>query len=201
MFSRGGIGSPRFFYWRGARFLIPSYQMRLPCLLLLIAVSSNAAESAGNALSFPKNGSIGFSLVPPQASGILFTNVLSENRSLTNQIYLNGSGVAAGDIDGDGLCDLYFCGLDNRNELYRNLGNWSFTRITEAAGVACSDQASTGAVFADIDGDGNLDLLVNGCRARDPLVLKRRPWPFYRGHRPIRIAFGNRRYLPRAGRY
>ena len=73
----------------------------------------------------------------------------------------NGSGAAAGDIDGDGLCDLYFCGMDNPNALYRNLGNWRFEDITEKAGVACPGQDSTGAVLADVDGDRDVDLLVN----------------------------------------
>src|SRR5687768_10740362 len=68
-------------------------------------------------LVVPTEGAAGFTLM-----AIPFTNRLAESRSLTNQIFLNGSGVAAGDVDGDGWSDLYFCGLDNRNELYRNLG-------------------------------------------------------------------------------
>ncbi|MGZ8901309.1 MAG: VCBS repeat-containing protein, partial [Limisphaerales bacterium] len=74
---------------------------------------------------------------------------------------MNGSGVAAGDIDGDGLTDLYFCGLDSANALYRNLGDWKFEEIAAARGVACADRLSTGAAFADLDGDGDLDLIVN----------------------------------------
>jgi hypothetical protein len=113
------------------------------------------------ALAIPQAGKTGFTRLSPELTGVLFTNRLVESRSLTNHILLNGSGVAAGDIDGDGWCDLYFCGLDGANVLYRNLGKWRFQDITGAAGVACEDLDATGAVFADVDGDGDLDLLVN----------------------------------------
>ncbi|MBI4662645.1 MAG: VCBS repeat-containing protein [Verrucomicrobia bacterium] len=113
------------------------------------------------ALTVARGGRTGFTDVATIA-GITFTNRLSDERSLTNQILLNGSGVAAGDIDGDGLCDLYFCGLDSPNALFRNLGGWRFRDVTADAGVACADQASTGATFADVEGDRDLDLLVTG---------------------------------------
>src|SRR4051812_24264143 len=57
-------------------------------------------------------GQAGFTAMGPAQTGILFTNLISERRSLTNQIYLNGSGVAAGDVDGDGLVDLFFTSID-----------------------------------------------------------------------------------------
>jgi enediyne biosynthesis protein E4 len=104
---------------------------------------------------------VGFTRLPPSRTGILFTNLLSDLRSVTNRNLLSGAGVAAGDIDGDGLVDLYFCGLDSDNRLYRNLGNWRFEDITAQAGVACPGQDSTAAAFADINGNGHLDLIVN----------------------------------------
>ena len=140
----------------------------LACLLVLLvaggAHGQNWQEGAGfrfRPLSVPSGGKTGFSLLPPEQTGIWFTNSLPESRSLTNTILPNGSGVAAGDVDEDGRCDLFFCGLAGGSRLYRNLGNWRFQDITEQAGVACSNLDVTGAVFADINGDGHLDLIVN----------------------------------------
>jgi hypothetical protein len=112
------------------------------------------------ALPVPNSGRTGFSLVPADSCGIPFSNKLPVSISMTNQVLLDGSGVAAGDVDGDGRCDLYFCAIDGRNTLYRNLGNWRFENITEQAGVAYPGMRSTGAAFADLDGDGDLDLIV-----------------------------------------
>ena len=60
-----------------------------------------------------------------------------------------------GDVDGDDWCDIFLCGSERPSALYRNLGNWKFEDITESAGVACTNQYSTGAVFADVPG-GNV---------------------------------------------
>ena len=81
---------------------------------------------------------------------------------MNNQILENGAGLALGDMDGDGWVDLYFCGSENPNALYRNRGDGSFEEVTSSAGVACPGQFSTGALLADVDGDNDLDLLVNG---------------------------------------
>ena len=108
-----------------------------------------------------------------------FTNFLSEARGLTNTIVNNGAGLAAGDLDGDGLCDLYFCSLEGGNKLYRNLGNWRFEDITASAGVACPNQFSTGAVLADVDGDGHVDLLVNSIGGGTRLFVNERSCPLH----------------------
>ena len=112
-------------------------------------------------LTLPPSGRTGFSLLSPAETGLVFTNELSDLAVARNRILENGSGVALGDVDGDGLCDVYLCRLEGDNVLFRNLGNWKFEDITSQSGVACSNQYSTGAVLADIDGDGDLDLLVN----------------------------------------
>ncbi|MHB9005810.1 MAG: FG-GAP-like repeat-containing protein [Limisphaerales bacterium] len=113
-------------------------------------------------LSVPATGRSGFTRLRPHATGIAFTNALAEGRSLTNHILLNGSGVALGDVDEDGLPDLYFCGLDGPNALFKNLGNWKFREVTEESGVACLPLDATGATLVDLDGDRDLDLLVSG---------------------------------------
>jgi hypothetical protein len=111
-------------------------------------------------LNVPPKGRTGFMQLSAGQSGIRFENSLTEDQILANHILLNGSGVAVGDIDGDGWCDLYFCRLNGNNVLYRNVGNWQFKDITQTAGVGCPDRFSAGATFADVDGDNDLDLLV-----------------------------------------
>ena len=112
-------------------------------------------------LAIGTNGHTGFTLLSPAQTGITFSNHVAESSIARNRIYEIGSGVALGDVDGDGWCDIYFCGSEGDNVLYRNLGNWKFEDITQQAGVACPNQYSSGAILADIDGDGDLDLLVN----------------------------------------
>jgi enediyne biosynthesis protein E4 len=111
-------------------------------------------------LETPHKGRPGFEQLPASVTGIQFTNTLSQTRAMNRVNLMNGSGVALGDYDGDGYCDVYLCQLSGPNLLYRNLGNWQFEDVTELAGVACPEQTSTGACFADINGDASLDLLV-----------------------------------------
>ena len=90
----------------------------------------------------------GFTRVAAASVGIAFTNALSDERSITNRNLLSGAGVALGDIDGDGWCDVFLCGLDSDNRLFRNLGGWRFTDVTPSgsnAALACTGDDSTGA--------------------------------------------------------
>lgn len=112
-------------------------------------------------LSFPDNTQPGFTQLPAAVTGVTFTNLLSDAAEAHNRLLEIGSGVALGDVDGDGWTDLYLCGLEGSNAIYRNLGNWRFEDITARAGVACPGQFSTGCVLVDLEGDGDLDLLVN----------------------------------------
>ena len=105
-------------------------------------------------------GKTGFTSLPAATTGVTFQNSIRGERSITNRALLSGSGLAAGDVDGDGWCDLYFCNLDGPNVLYRNLGGTKFV-AANGGPVECANQHSTASSFADVDGDGDLDLLVN----------------------------------------
>src|SRR5688572_25678888 len=141
----------------------------LVCLTVLAGSIASASSASWDAIAGGRHSKLppavgeraGFTLLDTAQAGIAFTNMLGEERSLTNQIYHNGSGVALGDVDGDGWCDIYLGNIDGPNALYRNLGNWRFTNIAASAGVACEDLATTGVLLADVDGDSDLDLLVN----------------------------------------
>ena len=98
-----------------------------------------------------------------EATNIGFANTLGyayEFNVYRYRNFYNGGGVALGDVTGDGLLDIYFVGNQVPNRLYRNDGDFSFTDVTETAGVAGRRKWSTGVTMADINGDGLLDIYV-----------------------------------------
>ena len=102
-----------------------------------------------------------FKVLDSDQTGIDFANTLSENDSVnyfTNAYIYMGGGVSAGDINNDGLIDLYFTGNMVPNKLYLNKGGLQFEDISLAAGVSGDDRWYTGVTMADVNADGFLDI-------------------------------------------
>lgn len=111
----------------------------------------------------PTDHSRVFEKVPSKTSGLDFTNALSYNEELnayTYRNFYNGAGIAVGDINNDGLEDIYVAGNLVDNKLFLNLGNLRFRDITDSAGVTSPNVWSSGVSMADVNGDGWLDIYV-----------------------------------------
>ena len=109
-----------------------------------------------------------FELVSSDESGITFVNELSFDEKFniyTYRNFYNGGGVGLGDINNDGLLDVYFNSNQGSNKLYLNKGDWEFEDVTERAGVEGKKSWSTGVAMADVNGDGWLDIYV--CNSGD----------------------------------
>ncbi len=109
------------------------------------------------------SGARGFALLSGKETGVTFANTITTNDSLQVQrdVYVyNGAGVGVGDIDNDGLADIFFAGNMVSSRLYRNKGKMQFEDITTAAGVG-TNRWATGVSMVDINDDGYLDIYVS----------------------------------------
>jgi enediyne biosynthesis protein E4 len=105
-----------------------------------------------------------FESLPAERTGVGFANRLPEAAEfniLNYLYYYNGGGVAVGDVNGDGLPDLYLSSNLDDNRLYLNRGDFRFEDVTERAGVGGPPGWKTGVTMADVNGDGRLDLYVS----------------------------------------
>lgn len=115
-----------------------------------------------------------FTALPAEYTAIDFINQLSYTEKFnpyTYRNFFNGGGVGLGDVNNDGLVDIFFCGNMVSNRLYLNKGNFKFEDITQKAGVGSKDVWSSGVSFVDINGDGLLDIYV--CKSGAPSGNKR----------------------------
>jgi hypothetical protein len=107
-----------------------------------------------------------FKMLPAQQTNIKFSNDISETESLnvlSYEYFYNGGGLATGDINNDGLTDLFFTGNMKPNKLYLNLGGMKFKDITKEASAELEGRDKswkTGVTMADVNGDGLLDIYV-----------------------------------------
>ncbi|TMI69789.1 MAG: RNA-binding protein [Bacteroidetes bacterium] len=104
-----------------------------------------------------------FQSLSSSRSGVGFSNKVEENDKYNVLNYMNiytGAGVAAGDINNDGLTDLFFSGNETSCRLYVNKGNIQFEDVTEKAGLI-TNRWCTGVSMVDINQDGYLDIYIN----------------------------------------
>ena len=111
-----------------------------------------------------------FNLLDASQTGITFNNKIIEDSAvnpMSLEFIYNGSGVAVGDFNSDGLPDLYFTGSRVKNELYINKGKLTFKNITDKSGTAAADYWSSSASVVDINNDGKPDIYVSNSVAEN----------------------------------
>ena len=135
--------------------------LSLPAALLVAACST--AKDAPSDTAAPASDATLFSLMPSSYTGVAFENRVTDTKEVnvfTYRNHYNGGGVALGDLNGDGLPELVLTSNERGPRLYLNEGKFRFRDITKAADIENNDSWTTGVTFADVNGDGKLDLYV-----------------------------------------
>ncbi|MBX2872404.1 MAG: VCBS repeat-containing protein [Saprospiraceae bacterium] len=144
-----------------------SHKTDISIFWLLLLLSSFLAACNPTAMDEPKEKADGptlFRLLTAEQTQVDFQNTLTEGLNtniLMYEYFYNGGGVAAGDLNGDGLTDLYFTANMSENKLYINKGNMQFEDITGQSGAAGREGPwKTGVTMVDINGDNRLDIYL-----------------------------------------
>src|SRR5688572_25066510 len=166
-------------YLKGAQIFL------VACILLAVAVTSCKQDEEDPV----------FKQMPASQTGISFQNIL-EDKPLFNILYYlyyyNGGGVATGDINNDGLPDIFFtANSKGNNRLYLNKGDFKFEDITVQAGIAGKSDWCTGVTMADVNADGWLDIYVSTVSQRYNL----------KGHNELYINNGNLTFRESSDQY
>ncbi|MDB5033631.1 MAG: RNA-binding protein, partial [Chlorobi bacterium] len=143
------------------------FSYRWYVLLLLVGICVPAHAQHPDPPSHPL-----FEFLPADTTHVWFTNIVHETESYNALSYTNaynGNGIAVGDVNGDGLPDIFFPSTHVGSRLYLNRGNFQFEDVSKKAGVLDSSYVERGAAMVDIDGDGDLDIYV--CRINGPNFL------------------------------
>ena len=165
------------------------------CACLFIACQSESGSDNTKTVEIKA----GFQKVDSASSGLNFTNNLDEENLKSVFDYINlftGSGVAIGDINNDGLQDVYFTSNRSSNKLYLNKGNLQFEDITVSSGTSTTGW-STGVTMADVNNDGWLDIYVcksyhdNPAERRNQLFVNNKNGTFSDYTMPLKIADEN----------
>ncbi len=139
-----------------------------------------------------------FELMPPEHTGVTFENTLTPAETLNTYVFrnfYNGGGVAIGDLNQDGLADIFLTGNQVSNRLYVNLGSFRFRDVTEQAGLYSTGAWTTGVSMVDLNGDGWLDLYLSksgppgGVKRHNELFINQQDGTFVEMAREYGLAF------------